>query len=256
MEASDMIISYNKLRKSIGWLGLLLPLVIIFGNWVFAYFDVLNCSALVDTNCGKPYFLSCYVKPTISDSYYTPMGEWFTGCLGSIGLFMFCYKGHTLRPGEHLSDNLLTNTIGICAFLVALCPTSASLPEGVNCLDDNFRIFQAGTVTNIVHLSAATLLFVCLGRMSYTNFRRSQNPEDFGKGADDGWFKFFGLVIYSCIGGLMLYKGLSAYVPQAIKNLQPFYILESIALISFGLSWLIKGKIDFMYWPKKLGLAG
>jgi hypothetical protein len=256
MEASDMIISYNKLRKSIGWLGLLLPLVIIFGNWVFEFFDVFNCKALILHTCSRSYHLSSLVKPTISDSYYTPMGEWFTGCLGSIGLFMFCYKGHDLRPGEHFSDNFITNTIGICAFFVALCPTSASLPEGVNCLDDNFRIFQAGTVTNIVHLSAATLLFVCLGRMSYTNFRRSQNPEDFGKGADDGWFKFFGLVIYSCIGGLMLYKGLNTYVPQTIKNLQPFYILESIALISFGLSWLIKGKIDFMYWPKKLGMAG
>lgn len=250
----EVILSHNTLRKAIGWLGLLLPFMLIAGNELLRYFDLLNSPLMVDTACTPSYTLLGHVKPTISDTYYTPMGEYFTGTLGSIALFMLCYKGHKLRPGEHLSDNLLTNLIGICAFLVALFPTSATMPTGLPCLNDNFRVFQSGIITNTFHFTSATILFLCLGRMSYTNFRRSNKQEEFGLGSDDKYFKILGIIIYLSVALLFVYKVLENHLPESIKDYCPFYWLEATALVAFGLSWLIKGKADMVYLPKKLGM--
>ena len=43
---------------------------------------------------------------------------------------------------------------------------------------------------------------------------------------------------------------------DSIQAIRPTFILEAIALIAFGLSWLKKGKADFTYLSKKLGGKG
>ena len=69
---NDLIISYFTLRKTLGLLGILLPFVLVFGNWII-FRDGLENS--------------------ISSYYHTGMGDVFVGILFAMGLFLFSYKG-------------------------------------------------------------------------------------------------------------------------------------------------------------------
>jgi hypothetical protein len=90
--------SYLALRKAVGWIGILLPFVLMFG--VFLIFH------------GKtPLF-------TISMYYYTGMRDVFVGALCAIGLFLFFYRGYDKW------DNITGNIAGFCAICIALFPAT------------------------------------------------------------------------------------------------------------------------------------
>jgi len=95
---SGQIYSYMALRKAVGWIGILLPFVLMLG--VFLIFR------------GK--FTLC----TISMYYYTGMRDVFVGALCAIGLFLLFYRGYDRW------DDILGNISGICAIIIALFPTS------------------------------------------------------------------------------------------------------------------------------------
>jgi hypothetical protein len=71
-----LLISYLTLRKTIGWLGLLLPVVLFFGNYIISFVTEYE-------NSCNPF------KSSISHYYYTRMGEIFTGTLCAVSLFLF-----------------------------------------------------------------------------------------------------------------------------------------------------------------------
>ncbi|MDP4223774.1 MAG: DUF998 domain-containing protein [Bacteroidota bacterium] len=90
--------SYLALRKAVGWIGILLPFVLMFG--VFLLFH------------GKlPLF-------TISMYYYTGMRDVLVGALCAIGLFMFFYRGYDKW------DNITGNIVGFCAICIAWFPAT------------------------------------------------------------------------------------------------------------------------------------
>lgn len=94
--------SYLSLRKSVGWIGILLPFVLMFG--VFLIFH------------GKlPLF-------TISMYYYTGMRDVLVGALCAIGLFMFFYRGYDNW------DNITGNIVGFCAICIAWFPATKAGP--------------------------------------------------------------------------------------------------------------------------------
>ena len=76
----SLIISYMTLRQAIGWLGILLPFALLIGNYLI--------SLVTDFETGCNPF-----KMSISDYYYTRMGEVFVGTLCAVALFLFCYNG-------------------------------------------------------------------------------------------------------------------------------------------------------------------
>jgi hypothetical protein len=41
---------------------------------------------------------------------------------------------------------------------------------------------------------------------------------------------------------------------QLLDSFRLVFVLEAVALVAFGLSWLVKGNVDFSYLPRKIGL--
>jgi hypothetical protein len=92
--------SYLALRKAVGWIGILLPFVLMFGLCVLFTHEAM--------------------PPSISDYYYTGMRNVFVGGLCAVALFMFFYCGY-----DHL-DNWTGNIAGFFAICVAFFPTTES----------------------------------------------------------------------------------------------------------------------------------
>ncbi len=97
--------SYLALRKAVGWIGILLPFVLLLGNTLLFG--------------GSPS------QPSISLYYYTPMRDVLVGGLSAVALFLFFYSGYDRR------DNITANIAGFFAILVAWFPASETGSGGM-----------------------------------------------------------------------------------------------------------------------------
>ena len=102
MEPNDKYLrhtySYLALRKAVGWIGLLLPFVLMFG--VFLIFK------------GE------IIQKSISHYYHTGMSDVFVGALCAVALFLFFYSGHDKW------DDWAGNIAGLFAIGVAWFPAT------------------------------------------------------------------------------------------------------------------------------------
>lgn len=189
---NKMIRSYKELRKTVGLIGMLLPFVMLFGGLIFK----------------TPF------QPSISDYYYTVMGDVFVGALCSVALFLFFYTGYDN------TDNILGNIAGFFALGVALFPTSQG---------DNIDL------KGVVHVASAASLFIILALFSYFRFTKGdrKNPQKLKRNIV---YRLCGIVMSLAILSLVFY-----YV-FTDKNIEHFvFYMEAVSLFFFGLSWLTKG---------------
>ncbi|WP_343748959.1 DUF998 domain-containing protein [Fluviicola sp.] len=244
------IISYLRLRKTIGWLGVSLPFTLLIVNFLINRFNVLNRAFFINPKCSMVYKSGNQWKSSISHYYYSTAGELFTGVLIAVALFMFCYKGHKKRRGEKgLSDNALTNLTGIFALGVVVFPTSSE-----ECITDNLRVFLSSECTGYIHFTMASLFFICLAIMSMVNFRRTADQVSFGLKKQHKLFLLCGYMMLSSLALIFVYSVWIEGSFRWLDNCNPVFCLEAIALVFFGISWLGKGQVDFSYLPKKLHL--
>lgn len=244
----ELQISYLTLRKAIGWLGMLLPFALLIGNYVINHLNLLNNSELLNTYCFPEYKAAGSFKNSISHYYYTTVGELFTGTLGSVALFLFCYKGHPKRRSEKwFSDSLMSNLAGAFALGVIIFPVSSK-----ECIQDNVRSFISSQTTSHIHFIFAALFFLSLALMSIINFRRTSTVKDFGKGSNANIYLWCGIIMLGCLFLIFIYNLFLEDRFESLRRFHPVFVLESLALLAFGLSWLTKGKINFNYIPKKL----
>lgn len=248
---SDLVISYLKIRRAIGWLGLLLPFMLLIGNYTVNSLDILNNSFFIKTSCAAAaYEAGNSFKYSISHYYYSTVGELFTGVLCAVALFMFCYKGHKLRPGERgLSDSAVTNLAGFFALGVVIFPTGSD-----GCIRDNMRIFLSSSNTGYIHFTMASLFFISLAVMSIVNFRRTDSIDSFGTKEHHKTYLICGIVMLVCLALIFVYSMWIETKFAWLDRIHPVFCLEAIALIFFGTSWLIKGQFDIMAIPRKLRL--
>jgi hypothetical protein len=90
--------SYLALLKAVGWIGILLPFVLMFGVFLIFKGEI----TLFD----------------ISMYYYSGMRDVLVGALCAIGLFMFFYRGYDKW------DDWVGNIAGFCAICIAWFPTT------------------------------------------------------------------------------------------------------------------------------------
>lgn len=101
IEQLDKIYSYLSLRKAVGWIGILIPVVLPLGAVVI--------------------FGENTIRNNISVYYHSGMRDVFVGALCSIALFLFFYKGYNKW------DNRTANLAGLFALGIAFFPT---VPDG------------------------------------------------------------------------------------------------------------------------------
>jgi len=219
----DILYSYYRIRKLIGLLGIILPalVVIVYGG-----------------------FLS-----SISHYYYTKSSVVFISVLSALGLFLISYKGYERdKKTERLSDNLITHIGGVAVLLVVIFPTYCSgiSISGINsfCLSDAYPLFgHRSAVVNIIHLISAGTFFITMGWMSIFRFTKRDFKEDLTneKQNKNKIYRFCGYTIWISMGILLVEFSLKIFYPDFNITNYDVFILETISIIAFGISWLVKG---------------
>jgi hypothetical protein len=162
------------------------------------------------------------LQGSISAYYYTGMRDVFVGSLWAVGVFMILYRNGTV-------DDRLTSGAGVCAVLVAIFPTA---PAGE---------FAVHGWVPYVHLAAATTLFVLLAVLAAVRFPVS----DPGVAADPG--KHVRVAVYRACGAAIALSVGAALIDGVLAGtgaVGPGHLFwfESVALVAFGVSWLVKSR--------------
>ena len=206
-----LVISYLALRRGVGILGICLPIVLASGTLVLS-----TCSS---------------IQPSISDYYYTKMGNFLVGALCAVGLFLFSYKGYERK------DMIAGKLASLFAVTVAFFPTGG--PDASSAC--NFLHRNSDSWVSTIHDISAALFFLTLAYFSLFLFTiKSPNPTD-RKLKRNIIYRVCGYIILFCIVFLFLYFKVSG-LRSALKDYKPVFALETVALIAFGVSWLTKGE--------------
>jgi hypothetical protein len=215
----SLIISYLTLRKAVGILGIILPFLLMGGFKIF------------NPNCAFP--------PSISHFYYTDMGNWFVGTLCAVSLFLFCYNGHDK------ADLVAAKLAAVFALLTAMFPTDFDAFTPAD-LCSRIRREEPNVVSNLVHYVSASLLFATFAFFSLVQFTKTNKRGPVGeqKQKRNTVYKICGWVIVLSITGIALISFVDDWY-EKLKDYKPTFVLETIALIAFGFSWLVKGETLF-----------
>lgn len=208
------IIQVKNLRRAIGLLGLALAPVCAIGSYLITQTPCLD---------------------SVSAYYFTNMQDYFVATLSFVGLFLLSYRGYNGW------DTLVSAVMGFCALLVAAFPTS----DGANASLVGMFKLSAG-VSGIIHIAAASALFVLMALMSLFLFTKTNLPDKKnlpeGKNRRNIIYKTSGCVILICIG---LFVILKLFYSQKMDGTHLVLALECVMLLAFCLSWLIKGETFF-----------
>jgi len=202
-EKQSLIISYLIMRRLIGILGIILPIILVLGMWILGEQNIFQDS--------------------ISKYYHTAMGDFFVGIMCCVGLFLFSYKGYINKDEKYkFKDNLLGNSSCFLALIVAFCPTSDS------CIG---RTHLVCAWLFLLTLAIFSLFLFTKGRSDTRQRRRRKRI-----------YRVCGIIIMVCLLLLIVYfTPLMNYLPD-ISFIKPILILEVVALWAFGISWITKGK--------------
>jgi hypothetical protein len=212
-ENPSYVISYMTIRKAIGFLGILLPAILLLGN-----FTLGKCHS---------------IENSISHYYYTTMGDVFVGILCAVALFLIAYKGYDKLDGR------ACNLAGICALGIAFFPTEVDANSNCN----NIQIANAMNLS-VVHYISAALFFTTLALISLFLFTKTGNAENISiqKVKRNRIYKVCGVIMLTSIV-LIACVGFIPAIGSKLQDYKPVFVLEWIALIAFGVSWLVKGEL-------------
>jgi len=195
-------------RRVIGTLGLLLPLLVYL--WAGAR-----------PIPGLPRWTPLW---SISAYYYTGAVGVFVGVLVALSLFLFTYQGYR---GVR-ADRIVGAMGGAAALVVALFPTIA--PGGLPAPS------WWTPMTGVFHYVAAVVLFLSFILFAIWLFRRSDTPRRRDRPLDkrrrDDACLACGLVMIACV----VWAGMASFADA------PIFLPESIAVVAFAVSWLVKGE--------------
>jgi len=217
------IISYYTMRRAIGILGITLPLILVAGSSLFG-------------GCEE-------VQSSISTYYHTNMRNIFVGFNCAVALFLFAYRGHDWR------DNLAGYLGCIFVLGVAFLPCTVSTP-GQPCL---VPVSAQNPLVGNLHNLSALLYFIILIVYALFLFPKTHMDMVTGEKMFMGRQKKKRNIVYYICGSLMSASllliitymwFLDNLFPDLIHR-DPVFWLESIVLLSFGVSWLTKGQLFF-----------
>jgi hypothetical protein len=201
---NPLVLSYLAMRKAVGIVGFALPFVLAV---------------------GKILLQGPGIQDSISSYHYTDMRSVFEGSLCAIGTFLLSTRGYDLQ------DEIAGWLACVFAIGVALFPTTPDVAAT-----------SRDKIIGGVHLSFAALFFLTLAYFSIALFTKTtpdNNPTG-RKRQRNMVYRVFGYTILACLLLIVVVKLPS--VNAHVEQLRPVFWLESIATMSFGVSWLTKGE--------------
>ncbi len=196
-------ITFQRLRKSIGFLGLFFPLILIL--WVLVFGD-----------CTK-------IQNSLSNYYYTSSGDVFVGLIFAISWFLIAYKGYDKL------DHVLTSFAGSCAILVALLPTGQNMDEQCSIRDLDELAWRT-TAHNIL----AILFFLTLAYISFFQFTKTSGNITSEKVDRNKIYRICAIIMVVALVFIPVFSVFPIF-PNVI------FWMEWVAMAAFGFSWLTKG---------------
>lgn len=213
--------SQYRLRKTIGILGIALPLLLL-----------VNHENLL---------------ASMSHYYYTSASIFFIGILIAFGLILFTYEGYPLDPSrkERLSDDSATTLAAICIFITVLIPTTWDGAMGqIHFKNNTHYLFgHANPIKGTIHLASAGLFLILLGYMCFAKFTMSKKIT----AARKRFYQICGIAIWSSVAILIILFIIdSKLIDDKLNSYFPAYTFwfETIAVWAFGIAWLVKGKFE------------
>ena len=210
------VISYKTMRRMIGILGMSLPVILFFWS-VF----------LTDDH---------FLLDSISSYYHTNRRDLFVGILCAVSFFLFSYHGYDLL------DFAVFKIASLSGLFIALFPAFIKSPENVY-IHIGPKVSE---VTNTIHYISAFIFFVSLAFVSLVLFTKT--GDDSGdknvtrrKVLRNRIYTVCGTLILFCIACMIVLNFLPETAP--IFTLDPVFWVETVALFSFSVSWLVKGEV-------------
>ena len=203
------MINTTRLRCTIGWLGMLLPWLVLILSYAYGY--------------GFP--------DSISATYYIPTCITpFMIILGSAGLLLFSYKGYDKQ------DDIVCTIAG--AFALGICLFSCGTSGLIARWTEISNLTHVGTfqitpiVSGVLHNICAISFFALLAYNSLFLFTKSGAYMTMSKRKRNVIFR---------VCGIGMTVSFIAIVPVSIFEWWGgVWIIETIALAFFGISWLTK----------------
>lgn len=224
--------AYAFLQKVIGLIAVTLPIVIV------------GVDAVIDRLDDDPYD-STIPLGSISIYYYERTGGYFVGSLCALAVFFLSYDFKP-RAGRS-ADNVMSTFASVMAIGVAFLPTSNAGSQATG----------GALVVATIHLVCAAILFALLAIFSLYHFTKTTGevtaatpwrerlmrifrtaPEyaarmTSNKRRRNHVYRVCGWIIVACI---------ATVVVSNVADLDLLFWCEAVAVIAFGVSWLVKGE--------------
>jgi hypothetical protein len=202
------------LRRLIGWVGLLMPFVVHGGAYIHEDIDFTN---------------------SISAYYYTGMRDVFVSTLVLVGAFLCCYRTETRV------DSILAKITGLAAIGIGLFPMDPFYaPQVLERFPSMGQkdLCYAGTGILGFHIYFVGAFFLLAIYMVGWSFRYV-GP----RGIADPEQKSRRNKIYAVSAVVMAASMVAVLVIKSIDKTGSIFWPETIAVVSFGIAWLVKGQV-------------
>lgn len=209
--ARTLVLSYQSVRRAIGGIGLLLPIILGPLGW---------------------FVLGIEIQDNISSYYHTQLRDVFVGSMCAIGIFLFCYRGYDWI------ENWTANFGCIAAVGVALFP-----------LDANSDPLVQKSIVGYLHSLSGGVFFLTLAFYSLYHFPSVKDTEQeiTPHVAERNFiYRTSGVVILLSMVAMAVYLFLLPADWKTLCNRYNFlFWMEWVAVWSFAAAWLTKGRAIF-----------
>ncbi|MBC7868452.1 MAG: hypothetical protein H7X88_13035 [Gloeobacteraceae cyanobacterium ES-bin-316] len=212
----------DTLRRLVGLLGIGLPVLLYLGLWI-------------DTGHYLPI-------TSISHYYLTRVGSLFVIIVSLLAIFLLVYKG------KDRLDFYLSSLAGLSALCVLLFPTN-NIVEATNAAHHTHpyavTILKVSDTRMIFHFIAAAIFLLSLAAMSFFLFTKSDKPKELRtreKKIRNRIYRTTAVIMVLAIA--VIFSSIWDLIDPVFYNKYALtFWMEAIAVWSFGISWLIKGKM-------------
>lgn len=209
-KAETLVVSYLGIRRGIGTIGLLLPVVLAVAGWA----------------------LGIEIQDNMSSYYHTPLRDVFVGSLCAIGIFLFCYRGYDWI--ERWTGNFGC----LSALGLALFPTDANSDP----------LYQQ-SVAGLLHSVCGGVFFTTLAFYSLYHFPRTVGGDEEAEPHElerNLIYRGSGIVILLSSAAMGVYLLLPDDGLRVSLNRYNFLFWgEWVAVWAFAAAWLTKGRAIF-----------